>query len=40
MIGRLFGAVFTPKYPRNYTGRHRAPGRWTGIPRQRATRSD
>jgi hypothetical protein len=36
MINRLFGAVFTPKYPRNYTGRHRAPGRW--IPRQRANR--
>ena len=24
MISRLFGAVFTPKYPRRYTGRHRA----------------
>jgi hypothetical protein len=24
MISRLFGAVFTPKYPRGYTGRHRA----------------
>jgi hypothetical protein len=24
MIARLFGAVFTPKYPRGYTGRHRA----------------
>ena len=24
MITKLFGAVFTPKYPRGYTGRHRA----------------
>jgi hypothetical protein len=24
MISKLFGAVFTPKYPRRYTGRHRA----------------
>ncbi|HEU0241919.1 MAG TPA: hypothetical protein VKB59_09970 [Micromonosporaceae bacterium] len=24
MISRLFGAMFTPKYPRGYTGRHRA----------------
>jgi hypothetical protein len=24
MISRLFGAVFTPKFPRRYTGRHRA----------------
>jgi hypothetical protein len=24
MISKLFGAVFTPKYPRGYTGRHRA----------------
>ncbi len=24
MINRLFGAVFTPKYPKGYVGRHRA----------------
>ena len=24
MISKLFGAMFTPKYPRGYTGRHRA----------------
>ena len=24
MISKLFGAVFTPKFPRRYTGRHRA----------------
>ena len=33
---RLMGAMFAPKYPRHYTGRHRAPARlWPGIPRQR-----
>jgi hypothetical protein len=36
LIVRLIGAVFGPKYPRHYTGRHRAPGRfWPGVPRQR-----
>ena len=36
MFLRLIGAVFAPKYPRHYTGRHRAPGRlWPAIPRQR-----
>jgi hypothetical protein len=24
MISKLFNALFTPKYPRGYTGRHRA----------------
>jgi hypothetical protein len=24
MINRLFDAMFTPKYPKGYTGRHRA----------------
>jgi hypothetical protein len=24
MISKLFDAMFTPKYPRGYTGRHRA----------------
>ena len=37
MIVRLVGAVFARKYPRHYTGRHRAPGRlWSSIPQQRA----
>jgi len=26
MINRLVGSLFAPKYPRRYTGRHRAPG--------------
>jgi hypothetical protein len=24
MINRMFDAMFTPKYPKGYTGRHRA----------------
>ncbi len=37
MLLRLMGAMFAPKYPRHYTGRHRAPARlWPGIPRQRS----
>jgi len=32
MISKLLGAVFTPKYPRRYTGRHRA----TYLPQRRA----
>jgi hypothetical protein len=24
MISKMFDAMFTPKYPRGYTGRHRA----------------
>jgi hypothetical protein len=24
MINRIFDAMFTPKYPKGYTGRHRA----------------
>jgi hypothetical protein len=24
MISRIFDAMFTPKYPKGYTGRHRA----------------
>jgi hypothetical protein len=35
MIVRLMGTLFAPKYPRFYTGRHRAPMRRL-IPRQRA----
>jgi len=35
MIRRLLGAVFAPKYPRYYTGRHRAPGTLWSVPRQR-----
>ncbi|MFI5915394.1 hypothetical protein [Dactylosporangium sp. NPDC051541] len=27
MIVRLMGSLFAPKYPRFYTGRHRAPMR-------------
>jgi hypothetical protein len=34
MIVRLVGTLFAPKYPRFYTGRHRAPGR-RFVPRQR-----
>ncbi|WP_433212683.1 hypothetical protein ACQP00_00480 [Dactylosporangium sp. CS-047395] len=34
MIVRLMGTLFAPKYPRFYTGRHRAPMRRL-IPRQR-----
>jgi hypothetical protein len=34
MIVRLMGSLFAPKYPRFYTGRHRAPMRIL-IPRQR-----
>ena len=32
MISKLFGAVFTPKYRRRYTGRHRA----SYLPQRRA----
>jgi hypothetical protein len=33
MLVKLVEAVFTPKYPRNYRGRHRAPLRLvTGVP--------
>jgi hypothetical protein len=28
MIVRLMGSLFAPKYPRFYTGRHRAPMRF------------
>jgi hypothetical protein len=36
MLVRLVGAVFAPKYPRHYTGRHRAPGRlWSNAAKQR-----
>jgi hypothetical protein len=36
LIVRLMGAMFGPKYPRHYTGRHRAPVKfWVGVPRQR-----
>jgi hypothetical protein len=35
MFRRLISAIFAPKYPRHYIGRHRAPGRWPSIPRQR-----
>ena len=27
MLVRLVDAIFAPKYPRGYTGRHRASGR-------------
>jgi len=37
MIVRWMGALFAPKYPRHYTGRHRAPGRlWSSTAKQRA----
>jgi hypothetical protein len=29
MISRIWTAVFTPKYPKGYTGRHRAGTRFT-----------
>jgi hypothetical protein len=28
MLTRWMGALFAPKYPRHYTGRHRAPKPW------------
>jgi hypothetical protein len=28
MIVKWMGALFAPKYPRHYTGRHRAPRNW------------
>jgi hypothetical protein len=28
MLVKWMGALFAPKYPRHYTGRHRAPGPW------------
>jgi hypothetical protein len=31
MIVKWMGAVFAPKYPRHYTGRHRAPRAWRPI---------
>jgi hypothetical protein len=30
MISRIWEAVFTPKYPKGYTGRHRAGSVVTG----------
>ncbi|GAA2626724.1 hypothetical protein GCM10010399_67790 [Dactylosporangium fulvum] len=38
MIVRLMGSLFAPKYPRFYTGRHRAPMR-RFVPRQRPAES-
>ena len=34
MIVRMMGSLFAPKYPRFYTGRHRAPMR-RFVPRPR-----
>jgi hypothetical protein len=31
MISKLFESMFTPKYPRGYTGRHRAEFALTGA---------
>jgi hypothetical protein len=28
MLSRWMGALFTPKYPRHYTGRHRGRKLW------------
>ena len=36
MIIRLMGALFAPKYPKFYTGRHRAPA-WFRIARDEQT---
>lgn len=34
MFARFVGALFAPKYPKFYTGRHRAPARFrVGVPR-------
>ena len=32
MISRIWDAVFTPKYPKGYTGRHRAGSVVSGNP--------
>ena len=42
MISKLFEAMFaqfTPKYPRGYTGRHRAAAAVAGAARSRPARS-
>jgi hypothetical protein len=40
MFARLFEVLFAPKYPKSYTGRHRAPARFRpevpAIPAQPA----
>ncbi len=33
MIVRWMGTLFAPKYPRHYTGRHRAPRNWRPAER-------
>ena len=31
MLTRWMGALFAPKYPKHYTGRHRAPRLWRPV---------
>jgi hypothetical protein len=39
MISKLFDAMFTPKYPRGYTGRHRAAYALAGANNPGVTRA-
>ncbi len=39
MISKLFDAVFAPKYPRGYTGRHRAELVLVGAARPNMARA-
>lgn len=41
MITKLMDSLFAPKYPKSYTGRHRAPARFTvSVRRQRPVRAE
>lgn len=39
MISKIFGAVFAPKHPRGYTGRHRAVAVPTSVTNPHVNRA-